>query len=138
MSGSLKLEGFAEIDRKWAALEAALEDERTIGAMLMAAAQPTVAAARAIVGTGSVEWRETKLTAGDIHVEIDKERSIGATVAVSVGAGQRGWILRFVEFGTSENPAFPVMRPAWDQTRSAVTAAAVAGLKVITFRALSK
>jgi HK97 gp10 family phage protein len=136
MSASLQLEGFQEIDKKFGALYAALRDERVIAAMMIEAAQPMVDAAKAIVGTGVPTWIESGDTARDIGVEIDKERAVGSSVAVSVGAHRRSPILRFLEFGTSEQPAYPVLRPAWDQTRGAVSASIVAGLRSLVSSAL--
>jgi HK97 gp10 family phage protein len=137
LSATFKASGFEEIDRKFAALAAALAEERVIGGMMLDAIRPTVEAARAIVGTGSPQWQEAKLTRPDIDAEIDKEREIGSSIAVSVGARRRAFVLRFLEFGTSQNPAFPVLRPAWDSTRGAVAAAVVAGLRKVYLAAMT-
>jgi len=133
----VKTEGFAEIDRKFAALEHALAEEQRWGAVLVAALQPAVERAKAIVGTGSPEWHETQLTRADIHAAIDRERALGTQVAASFGAGpRRAFILRFLEEGTVNIRAMPVLRPAWDAAQAEARSLALAGIKAIVNGAL--
>lgn len=67
--------------------------------------------------------RVTGLTEEDVRT-FDMPTEPGPTVRVAVGASGnkrgRGFILRFLELGTSHNRAFPVVRPAIDEHGPAV------------------
>jgi HK97 gp10 family phage protein len=63
------------------------------------------------------EHRLSGDTQGDIAVAESKEAQAAGDVVVLVGARDRGWILRWLEFGTFRQRATPVIRPAWDAAR---------------------
>lgn len=69
----------------------------------------------------------TGLTAEDIQV-IDEEAPAGV-VKVAIGAPRRWWILNFAEFGTSDRAARPVLRPALDAQRGAMSSAINTGIR---------
>lgn len=116
------------MDRAFADALAALQDERAIAEMMVEAAQTTVARVAGIIGSGSA-WKETGLTSKDVAAAVNKERAVGREVAVDVGARGRGFIIRFLEFGTSRDPAYPALRPGWDATVSTVKDSMIAGLR---------
>ena len=126
----VKMEGWGEADAFFDGLARKIEDERKIAPVVIEAAQPLVDRVKEIVGTGS-PWPETKETRADIRAAIDKESAVG-TVKVAIGATRaHAFKLNFQEFGTSKQPAYPSLRPAYDSTIGAVTAGVVAGLRSI-------
>lgn len=77
--------------------------------------------------------RRTGLTAEDIKVRESSDSKDGGKVELQVGGGRgsrgRAFIMRFMEFGTFNQPARPFMRPAWDQVRGHLIADVTARLR---------
>ncbi len=129
MSASVRMSGWEELGDRLEAAAAALEEERAVSDAMITAVQPAVARIAEIVGTGSA-WKETGFTSRDISAALNKEGEAGSRVAVDIGAGPRhAFKLRFLEFGTSRDPAYPALRPGWDAAEPAVRAAVIEELK---------
>ena len=63
--------------------------------------------------------RFTGETAANVTMGESTEAAGQGEVAVLIGATDRAYILRFLEFGTVRQAARPVIRPAWDSGRNA-------------------
>jgi HK97 gp10 family phage protein len=61
-------------------------------------------------------------TAGDIAVGESKEAAAAGEAVVLIGAKDRAYLLRWLEFGTFKQRATPVIRPAWDSARGGYAA----------------
>lgn len=76
--------------------------------------------------------RVTGLTEIDISI-VDMPDSEPGVVRVAVGGtggkGGRGYIMTFLENGTSHNKAYPTIRPAWDSERPLLTRRIASELK---------
>jgi HK97 gp10 family phage protein len=77
--------------------------------------------------------RQTGLTAEDIKVRESSDSKSGGKVELQIGGGKgsrgRAFIMRFIEFGTFNQPARPFMRPAWDSARGHFIADVTARLR---------
>lgn len=109
----------------------AIASEKVAYEALHAAAEPIAATARAYFQSapskpqyphGGGPYNLTAQTSADIKVR-DLAPS-GDVIKVSVGGGGgktgRGYVLHFLEHGTSHNRAYPVLRPAFDAERDEI------------------
>lgn len=121
MSIGMKTTGFAELGAGFARAAAALS-ESAVRADLREAATPILERVVAAIP------RDTGLTAADVELRDSQTEagSVRVEIGASKGKGGRAFILNFIEFGTSRQPARPVLRPAWDSGQPGVMQALVA------------
>jgi HK97 gp10 family phage protein len=142
VSVTVRLEGFAELERELDRLGKATAQKASLRRALKKAAQPMVDIAKGLAPVRAGHLREsikysTQLAAGDagkaafaqtlrsggsrdeaVAALRDARRSQSSVVAY-IGPGQNPQAI-FQEFGTINHPPQPFLRPAWDQDKMAL------------------
>lgn len=126
----VKITGFEETKSALRQYARDLADEKACRRVLREACRPLLY----LVRQNLRPHRKSGLTEADVDV-YDRPRDLPGVVRVAVGGSNRGggkgrgFILRFLELGTSHNRAYPVLRPAWDSEEPMIVSRIAAGLR---------
>jgi HK97 gp10 family phage protein len=116
MKMQIEVEGFKDLDNALAELPKATA-RNALQRALMEVAQPIAddAKARAPVDTGLLRRRiEVSKRLSKRQARLNRRSEDKSFAEVHVGPPSSSDIARMVEFGTSDAPAQPYLRPAWD------------------------
>lgn len=116
---AVKMTGFKEAAEHLRSYADTLADEGACLADLREAVEPVAQRMRENLSS----HRRTGNTEADItvaDVPTDEPNVVKVAVGGTAGKKGRGFVGRFLEFGTSKMPAFPWARPAWDAEKGGI------------------
>ncbi|HEX8382447.1 MAG TPA: hypothetical protein VF592_03630 [Sphingomonas sp.] len=141
MRTGFKISGFGEMDRRLLAVDRAMDDNREVMAVLLAALEPVAEGARQIVPVRSGKLRR-EIATSDRALDAPAERGIAAYVGPSVAAEyadevEMGRPARVEPSGREHDATrpHPYMRPSWDAEVANMPASVADGLGRLIKRA---